>query len=504
MHIIRILPCSAFASLALFATSGAFATTYWAAPTGKAGNAGTQAAPYDVVTAIKKLAAGDSLLLEKGTYSIPYTSGAKNSLVCAVKATQAAPIVVRSPTGRAIFDFGFPEDTYVQDSYGISLTGSYWTFERIDVTRAGYQGTYVTGDHNTYDNCRFYNNRNSGVEVNKGGSNTLLHNVDSYDNYDPKKTGSMSDGFAIKQTMGAGNKLVGCRAWGNSDDAYDTFDSPEFVTLDSCWAATSGWYHGNPNDSRSNTTMNGNGFKIGGLAQIQRNVLRHCVAFGNKARGFDQNSNTGGITIINSTSYKNGTQNYSFAATLASGEKNVFTNNISLSPGSADQITNATSTTNTWNSLAAAASDFQSTDVSIALPARNDDGSIPATAFLRLKAGSKLIDAGSKTGALYSGSAPDLGAFETGITSSIAAKPLATESVRWNRGTLALALFADVSERCHVRVVDASGRNLSAPRAFELAPGVNDLSMEAPRTSMAWIVVDRANAAPRVFAIAAP
>lgn len=419
MHITPLQSSLLLASSAFLLAPAAHAATYWAAPAGKAANAGSKSAPLDLVSGIKKLAAGDSLLLEAGTYSIPYTAGAKNSLVCAIKATQAEPIVVRSPSGRATFDFGFPEDTYEQDSYGISLTGSWWTFERIEVTRAGYQGAYVTGDHNTFDNCSFHHNRNSGVEVNKGGSNTLLHNVDSYNNYDPKKTGSMADGFAIKQTMGPGNRLVGCRSWNNSDDAYDTYDSPAFVTMDSCWAATSGWYHGDPKDSRSNTTMNGNGFKVGGLERVQRNILRHCVAFGNKARGFDQNNNTGGVTLINCTSFKNGSQNYSFGGPLAAGEKNTFTNNISLSPGTADGFANATSTTNTWNSLAATASDFQSTDVSLALPARNDDGSIPASAFLRLNSSSKLVDSGTKTGAAFSGKAPDLGAFESGSISEV-------------------------------------------------------------------------------------
>jgi hypothetical protein len=480
------------AGIGCFGATTAQATTLWAAPTGKSANAGTEAAPLDIVSVIKKLVAGDSLLLKPGTYAIPYTAGAKNSLVCAVKATQAAPIVVRSPVGRAVLDFGFPEDTYFQDSYGISLTGSWWTFERIDVTRAGYQGTYVTGDHNTFDNCKFYNNRNSGVEVNKGGSNTLLRNVDSYDNYDPKKTGSMSDGFAIKQTMGAGNKLVGCRAWGNSDDGYDTFDSPEFVTLDSCWAATSGWYHGDPKDSRSNTAMNGNGFKIGGLGQIQRNVLRNCVAFGNKARGFDQNSNTGGITLKNCTSYKNGTQNYSFAATLAAGEKNVFTNNISLSPGSADQITTATSTTNTWNSLSAAASDFLSTDVSLALPARNDDGSIPASAFLRLKTGSKLIDAGTNAGLSFLGKAPDLGAFESvpGTTGLTVQVPGRKAMVGFRNGQLQAEFRLDGDATVRLSLVAVDGQILSRIERT-LSTGEHALALPWTARGVAFAVLER-------------
>ena len=496
---------SSISCVALIAlTSSPRAATYWAAPTGKTGNAGTQAAPYDLTTGLKKLVAGDSLLLEKGTYAIAYTEGAKNTLVCAAKGTQVAPLVVRCPSGRAVFDFGFPEDAWVQDSYGISLTGSWWSFERIDVTRAGYQGTYVTGDHNTFDNCRFYRNRNSGVEVNKGGSNTLLRHVDSYDNYDPKKAGSMADGFAIKQTMGPGNKLVGCRAWGNSDDGYDTYDSPEFVVFDSCWAATSGWYHGDPKDPRSNPDQNGNGFKVGGLSQVQRNILRHCVAFGNKARGFDQNNNTGGVTILNSVSYKNGTQNFAFGGALASGEKNVFTNNISLSSGASDGLANATSTTNTWNGLAATTADFQSVDTSLALPARNDDGSIPATAFLRLETGSKLIDAGTKvSGFAFVGKAPDLGAFETGATTGAVSRKRLTESVTWSHGVATVRLEAGEG-RVAIALVDASGRNLSERRIVDLSMGSTEVALGAGHRGPVWVVVREPAGASRILATFAP
>lgn len=478
--------------LSLDATQ-AFAATIWAAPTGKSSSNGSETAPYDVVTAIGKLAAGDSLLLKPGTYSLPYAAGTINSLVCAVKATQASPIVVRSPTGRAVLDFGFPEDTYLQNSFGISLTGNWWTFERIDVTRAGYQGTYVTGSHNTFDNCRFYRNRNSGVEVNKGGEYTLLRNVDAYDNYDPKKAGSMSDGFAIKQTMGPGNRLIGCRAWNNSDDGYDTFDSPEFVTLDSCWAFRNGWYHGDPSSSRNSTSMNGNGFKLGGLAQIQRNVLHNCVAVGNKARGFDQNSNTGGITVVNSTSYRNGTQNFSFSATLAAGERNVFKNNISLSPGSSDGIASATSTTNTWNGIAVTAGDFLSTDTSLAIPARNDDGSIPQNAFLRLKGTSRLIDAGTAAGLAFSGSAPDLGAFETraGGTTRISSGTGTTTSLRRHGDGIELALDLQEAARLRVRVIGASGQDLSPSRILDLHAGPNRIEIAAGTARSGLVVLER-------------
>lgn len=470
----------------------AVAATLWAAPAGISTAAGTQTAPLDLKTGLSRLVPGDSLLLASGTYAVPYVAAAKNTLTLSAKGTQAAPIVVRCPTGRAVIDFGFPEGTFVQDSYGFLMSGSWWSLERLDVTRAGYQGTYVTGSYNTFDNCRFYSNRNSGVEVNKGGSYTTLRNVDSYNNYDPKKTGSMADGFAIKQTMGPGNKLIGCRAWNNSDDGYDTYDSPEFVTFDSCWAFRNGWYHGDVNSSLNNTTMNGNGFKVGGLARVQKNVLKNCVAVGNKARGFDQNSNTGGVTILNSTSYKNGTQNYSFAATLAAGEKNVFTNNISLATGSADQIANATSTTNTWNSISVAASDFQSVDTALVIPARKDDGSIPTNAFLRLKTGSKLIDAGTATGLAYQGGKPDLGAFESNVGGTTGLGGKASGSLRFGQEAAGLRARFELDQAASVRLrLFAADGALLSEREQSLPAGAQSLLLPIPVSGIAVAVLER-------------
>jgi hypothetical protein len=43
---------------------------------------------------------------------------------------------------------------------------------------------------------------------------------------------------------------------------------------------------------------------------------------------------------------------------------------------------------------------------------REPDGSLPANGFARLVAGSDLIDKGVDVGLPYTGSAPDLGAFE--------------------------------------------------------------------------------------------
>jgi len=382
---------------------------YYVTPTGSASAAGTSfSAPMNLATALSKVSAGQMILLQPGTYSVAYTAGAKNTITLSKSGSSGAPIyMVGANCGRAVIDFSFPTGAWVQDSYGLYVTGSYWYFKGIAITRAGYQGAYVTGTHNTFENTAFYNNRNSGLEINKGGAYTTVINTDSYNNYDPKKNGSMADGFASKQTQGAGNVFYGCRAWENSDDGFDTFDSPEAVVIDESWAFRNGinlW-------GDSAFAGNGNGFKLGGNSALQRNSITRSVAWGNPKKGFDQNSNTGGVTLYNNTSYKNGI-NYGFGQPVASGQKHVFRNNISLSGTSADSIANATSSNNTWNSLSASSSDFASVDTSLATAARNANGSLPTNNLFRLSAGSALINKGVNVSLPYLGSAPDLGAFE--------------------------------------------------------------------------------------------
>lgn len=61
------------------------------------------------------------------------------------------------------------------------------------------------------------------------------------------------------------------------------------------------------------------------------------------------------------------------------------------------------------------AADFLSLDDTIARGPRQADGSLPVSDYLRLAPDSNLIDAGKNLGMPFSGLAPDLGAFESGI-----------------------------------------------------------------------------------------
>ena len=65
-----------------------------------------------------------------------------------------------------------------------------------------------------------------------------------------------------------------------------------------------------------NFAGNGNGFKLGGNGAVANNKISNSVAFGNPSKGFDQNNNAGGITVLNCTAYNNGADNFGFGGSV--------------------------------------------------------------------------------------------------------------------------------------------------------------------------------------------
>lgn len=406
-------------ALAIIISAGFLATgALYVTPGGSAGNNGTNfPSALDYSTAFTRVNAGDTIFLLAGTYTVPYSSSKKNTISFSKSGTVEKRIYcITIGDAPAVFDFSYPDNSKIINesvtSYGFDITGSYWYFKGITITRAGYQGAYVTGSNITFENCTFHDNWNSGLEINKGGSNVTVINCDAYRNFDGAyKNGGMADGFAPKQTQGSGNRFIGCRAWENSDDGFDTYDSPEAVTFENCWAFRNGvnvWKF-------DGFDGNGNGFKIGGNGKLQNNTLTRCIVFGQPGKGFDQNGNTGGLTLYNCLAYGNGT-NFALGGALSSGQTHKLSNNVSLS-GAAD-IKNATEKSNTWNDgYAVTNSDFLSFDTSVATARRSPDGTLSSTNLFRLSATSKLIDKGTTVGLPFNGKAPDIGCFESGEAS---------------------------------------------------------------------------------------
>ncbi|HEY0608552.1 MAG TPA: T9SS type A sorting domain-containing protein, partial [Chitinophaga sp.] len=250
-------------------------------------------------------------------------------------------------------------------------------------------------------------------------SNNLILNCESFDNQDPDSEDA--DGFAAKLTCGAGNIFRGCISHNNIDDGWDLYAKSDTgpigpVTIENCVAYNNGTL------SSGGTSGNGdkNGFKLGGSGIAVNHIVRRSIAFGNGHHGFTDNNNPGNIEVSNNTSYNNAESNFNFR----SGSTATFRNNLSFNAGSSD-ATNGTdvSNSNVWwknnastngGGLIVSSADFISLTVYIT---RNADGSPNPGNFLALAGGSDLINSGvTAPNITYTGSAPDIGARESGST----------------------------------------------------------------------------------------
>ena len=313
-----------------------------------------------------------------------------------------------------------------------------------------------------------HHNAGPGFFANDGaadGGGHIFLNCDAHDNYDPlgwQGDGENADGFgAHYQKPGEGDttKFIGCRAWWNSDDGFDFINQEFPVVLENCYAMGNGYSDyglGNPKNG------NGHGIKMGeSTLGGGRHTIKFCVAWKNKSTGFYANYTGAGSKWLNNTSYMNVDRAFSMASTLFDSEGNrlaevapltgdnahVLKNNIAF-PNKLSQIGECwekissqnidhyvecpAGENNTWNlKLDLTEDDFVSLDdpsmtvtgedlskIPGMLGPRNADGSLPNVDFLKLKKGSRAIDKGEDLGFPFAGEAPDLGAYEYGLSSS--------------------------------------------------------------------------------------
>ncbi|MDA3852884.1 MAG: T9SS type A sorting domain-containing protein [Bacteroidales bacterium] len=145
-------------------------------------------------------------------------------------------------------------------------------------------------------------------------------------------------------------------------------------------------------------------------------TLINCLAFDNKAKGFDQNNNRGDINFYNCTSFRNKGHNFSIPKVPNTGKtanvKNCISINGSLSIGAFVNKSN-----NSWTGFTSGDDDFVSLDTTGVAGPRQADGTLPKIDFVQLSSTSVFIDAGLDLGYDFKGNAPELGAFEyNGVT----------------------------------------------------------------------------------------
>ncbi|MFZ2287109.1 MAG: right-handed parallel beta-helix repeat-containing protein [Bacteroidales bacterium] len=389
--------------------------SYYVSATGSDSNSGTIASPFlTIAKAVTMVQPGETIYVRGGTYNLTATitlgkSGTANSRIS----------LISYPGEKPVLDFS--AQALGGNNRGMVITGSYWLIRGLNITGAGDNGMLISGgNNNTVELCSFYRNRDSGLQLDNGASDNTVINCDSYYNADPPDYGD-ADGFAPKLTVGSGNHFSGCRAWLNCDDGWDGYlrgANDVSTTLESCWSFHNGYLE---DGTDAGVNANGNGFKMGGSDDktLAHNfTLKNCLAFGNKTKGFDQNSNRGSMTLYNCTGHANLVANYRINTELDAGRTLTLKNCAELG-GTAELAAFAVQEKNSWlTPFTVTAADFLSTNSAGATGPRKSDGSLAHIEYMHLAAGSDLIDAGVNVGIPFAGTAPDLGCFETGLTAA--------------------------------------------------------------------------------------
>jgi len=492
----------------------------WCAPDGDdATGDGTAEHPfYSLDKAIALVEPGQRICMKAGRYVYDHRINIDNK-----NGTEDEPIELYGVDGHATLDFSaMPYHKHSDNPLqGVRLTSSYWHFYHIDICNASDNGLLIernkpTGGsntdimnatdqahHNLIEECNFYKNGDTGLQMKNLASFNRVVNCDSYLNCDEDE--GDADGFAPKISVGDGNYFYGCRAWANSDDGWDVFFKkdggfPDNVTIimENCIAYKNGFL----NLQTIAPSGNGNGFKCGSNQGAMNVYMNRCLAIHNKAKGFDQNHNAGDIILNNCTGMTSkalcGDKTYSYRIyeEIASGHEVRLTNCIAINDNDAtdkrDKQGNVKDSEHgkygqygrfevdaSLDRLNIVNCEFQKADptqfISIVndeelIGERQEDGSLPETTFAHLVDGSPLIDAGVKidattyrgiqvSGIEYADEAPDLGAYEKGtIVSGIENVEWADENISVQQTESGLTLLTVGGQTTAVRLPNSRGR----------------------------------------------
>lgn len=394
--------------------------TYYLSPSGNDGTGtGAIGSPWKTLNqAWTAVAAGDTIYLRGGTHAYDHMQY----------------LQLRNGTaGNLIKIWGYPGETAV-----ITRSGSYAVVPGVDQDLIYCEGNYLHwqdleianfaqlvgettwsafrfGDSS---NCIFrrinYHDNMASMSIRGASSNNLIEDCDFYRNSDPYGSDGLgtdawdgADGLQINFCSGNGNIIRNCRAWWNCDDGFDVWENLGMVTIENCWSFYNGYKPGT-----FDTAGNGSGIKLGSTTGTDINTkyrtVTNCIVHKNRSFGIVENQLLGKSDIFNNTVSESGVYGFWFGSWNASVAS--ITNNISYNDAANEIVGNAVTTTNSWQgALSLTSGDFQSLDDSQLDNARNSDGTLPTITFMKLAAGSDMIDAGTNVGLSYTGSAPDLG-----------------------------------------------------------------------------------------------
>jgi len=292
-------------------TSGAL----YVSPSGSAGASGTQSDPTTLASAVTKIAAGGTIYMRGGTYSLATTqtiAAGNNGTASALKTLSAysgeTPVLNFSAMAEA------------DANRGLALNGNYWHVYGIVVEHAGDNGIFVGGSNNTIERTVTRFNHDSGLQISRIASSTpnsqwpannLVLSSESHDNAD--SDGEDADGFAAKLTVGTGNVFRYAVSHNNIDDGWDLYTKTDTGAIGPVTIEDSLSYNnGRLTDGTVNDSGDRNGYKLGGEDIGVNHFVRRSIAYNNGHHGFTYNRNPGSMTISNNISIDNAERNFSF------------------------------------------------------------------------------------------------------------------------------------------------------------------------------------------------
>ena len=408
---------------------GADAKTWYMATNGNDGNDGSINAPFATLPyAQSRMAAGDTLMIRGGRYTITNYSDKQENIYAVVFHINKRNSNPDKPTCY----FGYPGERPVFDlsqvkPEGCRVSGFYIHADNVYMRNFDVVGLQVTikthtqsenfsvrrGNSNIrLENIAAHDGMGIGFYLTKA-SHVLVLNCDAYNNFDSVSEdgkGGNSDGFGAHCRKSDSDIVFrNCRAWCNSDDGFDLINDFTPVTFDNCWALFNGY-----KTFAESTPGDGNGFKAGGYGkQVQkeafacpRHTIQNCIAYRNKANGFYANHHLGGNNWYNNTAYLNKydycmvNQSSWDVADDVDGYAHVLINNVSLrgAKGYYSQINQSRCKliNNSFLPVQQSVSsrDFEEVkDYEQLTAPRKADGTLPDITFLALKSTSRLYAA---------------------------------------------------------------------------------------------------------------
>lgn len=141
-------------------------TTFYIAPSGNDNNAGTKAQPMASLQAVQwKTQPGDTVLLETGTYQLPYQ-------FWQVSGTANAGIIISADTGAtATLDGG----NVANQLTPLCVYASYVTVENLNITNSPGAGlVFFAANNCTANNVTVSNSQGTGIQVGNSQDQTML------------------------------------------------------------------------------------------------------------------------------------------------------------------------------------------------------------------------------------------------------------------------------------------------------------------------------------------